>query len=218
MNLNALFTLAEHLARDPEVARAIQKAQRHAPKGGIDIDGQHYDGGEFIPEHGTSVDKGPAGGGATRITKEQAQNIKEGMANMMEAVKSRADVRDGCYRGKDGIGWVDFLWGDEGAPAPDFSGGWGIAKEIAKRSYEHGVDENDPSAARTLMALPMVIVLGNATKLNPQSPKEKERIRLDMTIKGEKYLVFLVLDDKSKNHWLLSGFELRSARTKGGSR
>ena len=42
---------------------------------------------------------------------------------------------------------------------------------------------------------------------------EKERIRLDLTIKGETFAAFLVKDDKSPNHWLLSGYEVRSART-----
>lgn len=41
----------------------MQKAQRHQPKGATDADGQKI-GGEFMPSHGTTVDKGPGGGGS----------------------------------------------------------------------------------------------------------------------------------------------------------
>lgn len=198
-----------------QLGRPLAKAH-HAHKGGEDDGGKHYKGGQFAPEHGLTVDKG-TGGGSSRITPQQANQIKQGMESMKQAVQGK-NIPNACFRGSDGIDWVDFLWGSPGGPAPDFKGGWGIAKKIAKRTYEHGNDKSDPSAARTLLALPMVILLGRVTRLNTTRNEEIDRIRLALNIKDELYVAFLVKDEKSPNHWLLSGYEVRAARAKGGPR
>lgn len=153
-----------------------------------------------------------------QATPKQKAQILAGMNAIRRAVKTRSDVRNAMHRGSDGIGWVDFLWGQPGAGAPDFKGGWGIAKEIAKRSYEHGVDPSDPSAAKTLMALPMVIALGEVKQLRSINPGEIDRKGISFTIKGELYTAVLIKDQKSKNHWLLSGYEVRAARAKASPR
>jgi hypothetical protein len=150
---------------------------------------------------------------STTITREAGQQILFGLASMKAAL-SGADIHNACFRGCDGIEWVDFLYGSRGGDPPCFAGGWGIAKEIAKRSYEHGVDEKDPSAARTLAAIPLVIVLGKATHLDTSLNEETSRVRLVLQIKDETYVAFLVKDGKSGNYWLLSGYELRRARTR----
>ena len=147
------------------------------------------------------------------ITKEEAKQILFGMSSMKAAIKGK-DVRGACFRGKDGVEWVDFLYGAPGDGPPAFKGGWGIAKEIAKRAFEHGLDVADPSAGKTLLALPMVIGLGKATRLRPTHPLEKDRIRLDHTVRAQLFTVILVKDNKGSNHWLLSGYEVRAARTK----
>jgi hypothetical protein len=134
------------------------------------------------------------------------------MASMKSAVTGK-DVRGGCYRGKDGIGWVDFLWGREGGGPPDFPGGYGIAKEVAKRSYEHEHSPDDPSAARTLAVIPMVIVLGKAQRLRPSGPDETDRVTLEQEVMGETYRVVLSKSPTmGENHWLLSGYEVRAKR------
>jgi len=147
------------------------------------------------------------------ITREEGQRILFGMASMKAALGG-VDIQEACFRGRDGVGWVAFLYGAPGWGPPDFRGGWGIAKEKAKRSYEHALNADDPSAERTLAALPMVIVLGKATRLAPIHALEGERVRLELTVLGQHFRVVLVKDGKADNYWLLTGYELRSARAR----
>lgn len=111
MDLNAIFALAEHLGRDPEVARAIQKAQRHAPKGAKNTSGEKI-GGQFIADPTLPV----------------SHAFRHDWRGAVEFLKEHNSGRAVAALHHPEVGDIDLIWGK--TSYDERSKGFGLAKLI----------------------------------------------------------------------------------------
>lgn len=95
----------------------MQKAH-HAPKGGENIGGRVYRGGQFAP------DMGPFG----PITREFRHNAKGAVAHLLK--QQHGEAIAALHHPE--VGDVDLVWGEAGTKEKDFEDGYGLAKIAAK--------------------------------------------------------------------------------------
>lgn len=195
--LNALFTLAEHLGRDPEVARAIQKAHREAinrkghfrrTKAGALKWVEPHQVLAHIAEHGPEPNP----------PKDANQSAWMGRQAMAEALNG-SNVVHAMH--KKGLGWVDFEQGTTGDGPPEYKHGWGITHIKTKRDWQHEQKHSRPNGEKTLMMLPEVIAKGRIT----------ESYDNGMVIVHNGVKVILARAERPKGEpghaWLVSGYE-----------
>jgi len=79
---------------------------------------------------------------SARADKDEQANIRRGLAALDKVLNTRATVHRAMYR--QGLGWVDFEWGDEGG-APDKygkrQGGKGISHAMEARQRKDGLTQ-----------------------------------------------------------------------------
>lgn len=91
-------------------------------------------------------------------------NISRGMAALEKAVSQRTTVHRAMYR--QGLGWVDFVWGDEGKP-PNAKGvrkgGKGISHAMESRERKDGYTPEQVSS----MLKRMVMAIADGVETRP---------------------------------------------------
>lgn len=189
MDLNALYTLAEHLGRDPETARAIQKAHRDTinrkghfrrTKAGVLAWVEPHQVHAHIAEHGTEPD----------APESTSESIRMGQQAMEEAIKGHTVVH---AMHRKGLGWVDFAQGDAEE---------GIRHILQRRDAQHAADPSMPDGRATLAMLPEAIAKG--TFVQGSGPGSAQAVI-------EHNGVRVVLAKTSDGRYLLSGYQ-RSKR------
>jgi hypothetical protein len=141
-------------------------------------------------------------------TREQLDAIIESHKNLIKCAKSGIDIKNACYRGKDKIDFVDFIYGRPGNPPPDFPGGFGIIHAVTKRRYEYANDDNLPAVGKMLQAIPFVIMLGEVEKEQTPEPDEDRRVLLRAKIGDYIYDVALAKKKNADNHYVVSAFNV----------
>ncbi len=116
----------------------------------------------------------------------KSKNQIKGEAAMHAAIRNRADQNDAMHHPV--LGSIDFRWGSEGTGHPDYKGGHGIAKIVAK----HG----------THSAMKMPEVIDRGVLEHSPGPSNVRVIKHD----GWK-AVLTKTQGRDKNHWLLSGYQ-----------
>jgi len=74
-------------------------------------------------------------------------NVQRGLAALDKAMKGKTTVHRAMYR--EGLGWVDFVWGDEGAPPNSRGvrrGAKGLAHALESRRRKDGYDHHQTAA------------------------------------------------------------------------
>lgn len=128
---------------------------------------------------------------------------------MARVLTTKADVKRAMFR--QGMGWVDFVWGSIGgeiARNGKSLGGKGVSHILHERQLKQGLS---PEQAREVaVMLVEVIAPGNETYRNEQSNGS-----LNVRIDHRGYRAVLV-QHKRANSWLLTGFERTSGEAKTG--
>ena len=194
MDLNALFTLAEHLGRDPEAARAIQKAHREAinrkghyrrTKAGALAWVESHQVHAHIAEHGPEPD----------VPKDTTTSVHMGTQAMEQAIKGH-NVVHAMHR--KGYGWVDFEQGVSDSEATRTGvKPFGIRHIWEKRDAEHRKDPSKPDGKATLRMLPEVIAKGRIISGNPEAAV--------LGLEHDGVRAFLA--KTAQNRWLLTGYQ-----------
>ena len=127
------------------------------------------------------------------------QNITRGNQSMSHVLATKKDVHDAMYR--EGIGWIDFVWGSVGSPATKSGkrkGASGIAHILEARQRKDGMSLQQ---AKTLA---MMIV---QTIANGRIVREKEHeAPLNVLVCHRRYEAVLVKVGAG-NGWILSGWK-----------
>jgi hypothetical protein len=131
-------------------------------------------------------------------------NIRRGRAALAKALDEKASVHRAMYR--NGLGWVDFVWGDTGAvkPSGKTKGAMGLSHIIEARQRKDGMGDADVSTL--LDSIVQTIAVGS--EFNRQSVANATRVGLD----GGNTIVWLTKRDGS-NAWVVTGYE----KTPGGA-
>lgn len=127
------------------------------------------------------------------------ENIKRGKQAMHKALTEKTSVHRAMYRND--MGWIDFVWGDEGKVKPNgrTKGGKGIAHILEARMRKDGMDYAQATQFLT-EEIPQVIAKGKTISKFEVSGVEKIRLSYD-----DRSAYFVNRD--GGNAWLLTGYE-----------
>jgi len=126
-------------------------------------------------------------------------NIKRGLQAMARALSERTSVHRAMFR--DGVGWVDFVWGNEGKvkPGGKTKGAMGLAHIVEARSRKDGMNE---TGIRQLMD-DIVLTIADGTEFQPRrTVGMTERIALE----HDNTIVWLA-KRKGSSAWIVTGYE-----------
>jgi len=132
--------------------------------------------------------------------KSVAANIKRGREANTQALLNKSTVHRAMFR--QGMGWVDFEWGDEGGeitPKGKRPGAKGIAHIIEARQRKDGLSNQE---ARSLL-FDLVDTIAKGEEVNRYEQQGSIRI----TINDGHHEVLLV-KDKGSNSWMVTGYKL----------
>jgi hypothetical protein len=114
---------------------------------------------------------------------EAAAEQKRGEAGIETALQTRADVPNAVHHQT--LGAIDFKWGSTGDGPPDYEGGYGIAKILAKH------------CEKSVRMIPTVIAHGAVTKVDGNTTRiEHDAWRAILT----------KTTGRDENHWVLSAY------------
>lgn len=136
-----------------------------------------------------------------------AANIQRGLAALERALTEKTTVHRAMYR--EGLGWVDFVWGDEGKVRPNgrTKGAMGLSHIIEARIRKDGLTKN--GANNILMQMVHAIASG----------KEVKRIQVEnvMSIRIEYNGHSASLTQrKGSNAWAVTAFEINPGARPAG--
>lgn len=126
-------------------------------------------------------------------------NIKRGIEAMNKAITEKTNVHRAMYRND--IGWVDFVWGDEGVVKPNgkTKGAMGLSHIIEARMRKDGMTYDDVSK---FLTQDIVKTIANGKMLfDPKSVGNSENIRLDY----DGNIAYLA-KNKGSNSWIITAF------------
>lgn len=209
MDLNALFALAEHLGRDPEAARAIQKAAKQSGRTFIEREAhwRRTKLGEPVWVRATEVHLHPHEPNPPRNAN---QSVWMGHQAIHRVLAAKTDFIHAMHRKN--VGWIDVQWGIPGDGAPEFKGGFGIDHIMTKRDWQHGQDvaagkkNPRPDGITTLRHLPEVIAKGTITRV------DGNHLRLEFNGWVAAIVKIPATKENPGSGWLLSGFEHSAGR------
>lgn len=130
-----------------------------------------------------------------------AANLARGLASLQKSLTTKATVHRAMYR--EGLGWIDFEWGDEGKPANAKGvrkGGKGLVHAMEARGRKDGYTAAQVDA----MLKRMVIAIADGTF--PKPPVEVGPVKRVAIIKEG--LKVELLKRKGSNAWVLTVFDL----------
>ncbi len=133
-------------------------------------------------------------------------NIRRGREALAKAVTEKTSVHRAMYR--NGLGWVDFVWGDEGRVLPNGRtvGGSGLAHIIEARQRKDAMSHSQVN--RLLDNLVQTIAKGS------EIGRTEIRGSINLRIGHEGNLAVLVKNPGS-NAWMLTGFEMKPSGEAG---
>ena len=134
-----------------------------------------------------------------RVPSSTAANIQRGKAAMAHVILHQATARYAMHRTD--LGWIDFVWGSEGAPASKSGrrkGAYGVAHILEARQRKDRMTASD--AKRMALFLPEVMARGGVAR----SDQIGGQSRLVLAFGG--YEAILVKPKKA-HAWLLSGWQ-----------
>jgi hypothetical protein len=132
-------------------------------------------------------------------TKSVTANIDRGLRALAEAVTGKTTVHRAMFRS--GMGWVDFVWGDEGKVKSSGRtvGGRGLSHIIEARMRKDGLTEAE--ALRVLAEMVRAVASGAETK------RVESNSSTSVKIEHDGYRVGLVKNPGS-NAWIITAFEI----------
>lgn len=130
-------------------------------------------------------------------------NIDRGLSSLAKAVTDKTTVHRAMFR--NGLGWVDFVWGDEGRVKPSGKtvGGRGISHIVEARIRKDGLTETQ--ALNVLSEMVRVIASG------PETERAEVAGAVSVKIEHDGYRVGLV-KQPGANAWVVTAFELSQVR------
>lgn len=143
-------------------------------------------------------------------------NIKRGQERMTQAILDKADVKRGMYNQE--FGWVDFVWGDDGATKGvnrfGEPRGRGLAHIYEARMRKDGLTEQQVTQMLTND------IIETIAKGTPKQSNRAGNERLELNYlnpnNGQTHRAILTRN-KGSNSWLLTGFEVGGGATRPGS-
>lgn len=143
-------------------------------------------------------------------------NIKRGQERMTQAILDKADVKRGMYNQE--FGWVDFVWGDDGATKGvnrfGEPRGRGLAHIYEARMRKDGLTEQQVTQMLTND------IVETIAKGTPKQSNRAGNERLELNYlnpnNGQTHRAILTRN-KGSNSWLLTGFEVGGGATRPGS-
>jgi len=146
-------------------------------------------------------DKNPATNGmllSRSPIKSVSANIDRGLNAIAKAITEKTTVHRAMFRS--GLGWVDFVWGDEGSlkNSGKTKGGKGISHILEARMRKDGLSEKQ--AAGVLGNLVRVIASG--AEFDRKEVGDSVRVG----VKHDGYIAWLA-KNKSANAWVVTGYE-----------
>ncbi|RRD41611.1 PLxRFG domain-containing protein [Comamonadaceae bacterium OH3737_COT-264] len=138
--------------------------------------------------------------------KDAQANIRRGREALAKAVTEKTSVHRAMFR--NGLGWVDFVWGDEGRVMPNGRtvGGRGLAHILEARRRKDGMSHDRVS--RLLDNLVQTIAKGR------EIGRAQMHGSTNLRVEHEGNLAVLVKNPGS-NAWMLTGFEMRPSGEAG---
>jgi hypothetical protein len=125
--------------------------------------------------------------------------IAKGKLAMHYAIQHKTSVKNAMSRPE--IGNISFVWGYEGDPNKEYSGGYGIAHIIAKRDWEGLHNQHLASQKGDAVAIKIVEVIAKGNVLNPESPGKKK-------ILYDGYIAIITPHGQPEHeNWVLTGFK-----------
>ena len=128
------------------------------------------------------------------------QSIARGLASLDKALSEKTTVHRAMYR--EGLGWIDFVWGDEGKWPPDAKGrrkgGKGISHAMEARQRKDGL-----SYEQTLELLrKMVYAIAEGVEKSPPIVVN----RVEQVIVGKDGMEVHLVKRPGSNAWALTVF------------
>lgn len=180
-------SITEHLENDPEIGEAFSSLVKREAVVVVQ-----------------SVDQIPGFALASKSPMKSVEaNIKRGNEAMAKALAEKTTVHRAMFR--TGMGWVDFVWGDEGGELTQNGrrpGGKGIAHIIEARKRKDGLNEKQVDSL--LSKIVETIATG----------KEIKRVEVNGTysvIVTKGNVQATLVKNPGNNTWLLTGFEIRES-------
>lgn len=126
-------------------------------------------------------------------------NIDRGLSALAKAVTDKTTVHRAMFR--NGLGWVDFVWGDEGVVKPNgrTKGGRGLSHIVEARMRKDGLTEGE--AINMLGEMVRAIAAGTETK------RQEEAGTVAVKVQHDGYMVALV-KNPGANAWVITAFEI----------
>ena len=162
---------------------------------------------QFILPARAFVERGPGGGPKGEVSfsrsamKSVDANIKRGLESLAKALDERTTVHRAMFR--NGLGWVDFVWGSEGAmkPSGKTKGAMGLSHIIEARARKDKMLDNDVVVMLTKMV--NAIASGQEIRRNEYTDA--------VTVVVEKDGVEAILTKKKgSNAWVVNGWNVKN--------
>ena len=133
--------------------------------------------------------------------KDADANIRRGRETLAKAITDKTSVHRAMFR--NGLGWVDFVWGDEGrvTPSGKSRGAMGLAHIMEARQRKDGMSQQQVMGL--LDRIVRAIAKGRELRRYSFGPTEKlvlEQGGVEATLARS----------KGSNAWLLSGWEVKT--------
>lgn len=127
-------------------------------------------------------------------------NIARGRAAMRVVLKTHQDFEHAMYR--QDIGWIDFIWGDQGVVRSNgkTKGGRGIVHILEARQRKNAMTAIESYSFMYRIVTTIARAKNNETSIIDQNGERRLTILHDG-------LKIILIKEKLKNAWLLSGFE-----------
>lgn len=134
-------------------------------------------------------------------------NIDRGLNALAEAITGKTSVHRAMFR--NGLGWVDFVWGDEGTVKPNgrTKGGKGLSHIVEARMRKDGLTERE--AINVLSELVRTIAAGE------EFDRKKVDDAIRVGVRHDGYIAWLTKQPGS-NAWIVTGYEVDPDRKTAG--
>lgn len=150
-----------------------------------------------LPEHVKSA-LGSSAKESQSAIKSVAANIKRGLESMAKALLNKTSVNRAMFR--TGLGWVDFIWGDEGGEIKkrgNRPGERGISHILEARKRKDGLSSGQ---IRTLLD-DVVVTIAKGAEVNRKEVQGNVRVLLEW-----KGVDVSLVKKPGSNVWVLTGF------------
>ena len=139
--------------------------------------------------------------------KSVSANVDRGLKALSDAVTGKATVHRAMFR--NGLGWVDFVWGDEGTVKPNgrTKGGKGLSHIVEARMRKDGLTERE--AIDVLSELVRTIAAGEEFDRKQVGDVVRVGVRHDG-------FVAWLTKQPGANAWIVTGYEVDPDRTAAG--